>query len=111
MHDLSFFDNVKNEGFLRNLIVRTASTGEIMVILQVYYEYKKQTENLLTHHLNTFPEIMSLQYVVNPKGNDTFHDLEIIVFKGKPYISEQMEGPQFRVGPKSFYQTNSDHAY
>jgi 23S rRNA (uracil1939-C5)-methyltransferase len=110
-HNLSFFDNVKNEGFLRNLVIRTASTGEIMVILQVYYADQKQTEDLLSYLHQKFPQITSLQYVINPKGNDTFHDLEVICFKGKPYITEQMEGLHFRIGPKSFYQTNTQQAY
>jgi 23S rRNA (uracil1939-C5)-methyltransferase len=110
-HNLSFFDNVKNEGLLRNLVIRTASTGEIMVILQVYYADQKQTEDLLSYLHQKFPQITSLQYVINPKGNDTFHDLEVICFKGKPYITEQMEGLHFRIGPKSFYQTNTQQAY
>lgn len=110
-HNLSFFDNVKNQGFVRNLIIRTASTGEIMVILQVYYEDKEQIHKLLTYIRDLFPQITSLQYVVNGKGNDTFHDLEVITFSGKPYIMEEMEGLQFRVGPKSFYQTNAGQAY
>jgi 23S rRNA (uracil1939-C5)-methyltransferase len=82
-----------------------------MVILQVYYVDQKQMEDLLLHLHQKFPQITSLQYVINPKGNDTFHDLEVICFKGKPYITEQMEGLQFRVGPKSFYQTNTLQAY
>jgi len=110
-HSLSFFDNVKNEGFLRNLIIRTATTGEIMVILQVYYDDRPAIEKLLQHVITTFPEITSLQYVINPKGNDTFNDLEVHLFVGKPYITEQMENLQFRVGPKSFYQTNALQAY
>ncbi len=110
-HNLSFFDNVQNQGFLRTLIIRTASTGEIMVILQVYYDDRPVIEHLLAHLLTSFPEITSLQYVINPKGNDTFQDLEVHSFAGKPYITEQMEGLQFRVGPKSFYQTNSQQAY
>jgi 23S rRNA (uracil1939-C5)-methyltransferase len=110
-HDLSFFDNVKNEGFLRNLIIRTSGTGEIMVILQVYHDDQPVIKELLSHLLASFPEITSLQYVINPKGNDTFHDLEVHLFAGKPFIMEQMENLQFRVGPKSFYQTNSLQAY
>ena len=110
-HNLSFFDNVKNEGFLRNLIIRTSGTGEIMVILQVYHDDQPVIKELLSHLLSQFPEITSLQYVINPKGNDTFHDLEVHLFAGKPFIMEQMENLQFRVGPKSFYQTNSLQAY
>lgn len=110
-HNLFFFDNVKNEGFLRNLIIRTAVTGEVMVILQVYHQDNPVIEALLTHVLEKFPQITSLQYVINPKGNETFHDLDVVCFAGKPYITEQMEDLQFRVGPKSFYQTNASQAY
>jgi 23S rRNA (uracil1939-C5)-methyltransferase len=110
-HNLSFFDNVKNEGFLRNLIIRTSGTGEVMVILQVFHNDQAAIRKLLAFLENQFPEITSLQYVINPKGNDTFHDLEVHLFSGKPFITEQMENLQFRVGPKSFYQTNSGQAY
>ena len=110
-HDLSFFDNVKFHGFLRNLIIRTASTGELMVIVQYYYEDPAANEHLLTHLRDTFPQITSLQYVVNGKGNDTFHDLDVITFHGKSYITERMEDLEFRIGPKSFYQTNGEQAY
>ncbi|MGV3587943.1 MAG: 23S rRNA (uracil(1939)-C(5))-methyltransferase RlmD [Adhaeribacter sp.] len=111
MHGLVFFDMVKMQGFLRNLIIRTANTGDVMVILQVYYEDNEAVFGLLEHLKNSFPEITSLQYVVNPKGNETFHDLEVICYHGEPFIHEQMEDLRFRVGPKSFYQTNSDQAY
>lgn len=110
-HELVFFDMVKMQGFLRNLIVRTANTGDVMVIVQVYYEDMPALTGLLEHLKNSFPEISSLQYVINPKGNETFHDLEVVCYHGKPYIDEQMEGLTFRVGPKSFYQTNADQAY
>ncbi|MGV3505529.1 MAG: 23S rRNA (uracil(1939)-C(5))-methyltransferase RlmD [Adhaeribacter sp.] len=110
-HELVFFDMVKMQGFLRNLIVRTANTGDVMVIVQVYYQDMPALTGLLEHLKNSFPEITSLQYVINPKGNETFHDLEVVCYHGKPYIDEQMEGLTFRVGPKSFYQTNADQAY
>jgi 23S rRNA (uracil1939-C5)-methyltransferase len=110
-HQLVFFDMVKMEGFLRNLIIRTANTGDVMVIVQVYYEDMPALTGLLEHLKNSFPEITSLQYVINPKGNETFHDLEVVCYHGKPYIDEEMEGLIFRVGPKSFYQTNADQAY
>jgi len=110
-HNLTFFDNVKFEGFLRNLIIRTTTTGEIMVIVQYYYEDQPASDRLLTHLRDSFPQITSLQYVVNGKGNDTFHDLEVVTFHGKSYITEQMEDLQFRIGPKSFYQTNAAQAY
>jgi 23S rRNA (uracil1939-C5)-methyltransferase len=110
-HQLVFFDMVKMEGFLRNLIIRTANTGDVMVIVQVYYEDMPVLNGLLEHLKNSFPDITSLQYVINAKGNETFHDLEVVCYHGKAYIDEEMEGLIFRVGPKSFYQTNADQAY
>ncbi|RDV15855.1 23S rRNA (uracil(1939)-C(5))-methyltransferase RlmD [Pontibacter diazotrophicus] len=110
-HGLEFFDVVKQAGFLRNLIIRTANTGELMVILQVFRDDREAILGIMEHLKVTFPEITSLQYVVNPKGNETYHDLEVVCYHGLPYIHEEMEGIQFRVGPKSFYQTNADQAY
>lgn len=110
-HNLSFHDNVRQEGFLRNLIIRTANSGEIMVILQLFHEDLSDTEKLLGFLHGQFPQITSLQYIVNGKGNETFHDLEVKLFAGQPYITERMEELQFRVGPKSFYQTNAGQAY
>ncbi|OKL39789.1 23S rRNA (uracil(1939)-C(5))-methyltransferase RlmD [Pontibacter flavimaris] len=109
--NLPFFDIVKQEGYMRNLIIRTANTGEVMVIVQVYEDRPAEMQALMEHLAATFPEITSLQYVVNAKGNETFHDLEVVCYKGLPYIHEDMEGIKFRVGPKSFYQTNADQAY
>jgi 23S rRNA (uracil1939-C5)-methyltransferase len=108
---LAFFDVVKQQGFLRNLIIRTANTGEVMVLLQVYENDQEAIEGIMKHLEVTFPQITSLQYVVNSKGNETYHDLEVVCYKGLPYIHEEMEGIRFRVGPKSFYQTNADQAY
>ncbi|WP_347160175.1 23S rRNA (uracil(1939)-C(5))-methyltransferase RlmD [Pontibacter chitinilyticus] len=110
-HGLNFYDAVKQEGFLRNLIIRTANTGELMVLLQVKRDDQEAILGVLEHLKITFPEITSLQYVVNPKGNETYHDLEVVCYHGLPYIHEEMEGIRFRVGPKSFYQTNADQAY
>ncbi|MFD3003081.1 23S rRNA (uracil(1939)-C(5))-methyltransferase RlmD [Pontibacter toksunensis] len=110
-HGLEFFDVVKQAGFLRNLIIRTANTGELMVILQVFRNDQEDILGIMEHLKVTFPEITSLQYVVNPKGNETYHDLEVVCYHGLPYIHEEMEGIQFRVGPKSFYQTNAEQAY
>jgi len=110
-HDLPFGNLVKQTGLLRNLIIRTAeSTGELMVILQCYRQHDALVP-LLDYIYAKFPEITSLNYVLNDKGNETFHDLEVVCYKGKPYIEEEMEGLRFRVGPKSFYQTNSAGAY
>ena len=106
------FHNIRNrEGLLRNMIVRTSSSGDVMVILSFYYEDKEKQTALLEHLSERFPEITSLMYVINPKVNDTINDLDISVYKGKDYITEELEGIRFKVGPKSFYQTNSDQAY
>jgi len=110
-HALPFNNLVRQTGLLRNLIVRTAqSTGETMVILQCYRAHDA-IEPLLDTVLAKFPEITSLNYVLNDKGNETFHDLEVVCYRGKPYIEEDMEGLRFRIGPKSFYQTNSAGAH
>ncbi|QNF35920.1 23S rRNA (uracil(1939)-C(5))-methyltransferase RlmD [Adhaeribacter swui] len=110
-HQLEFNNLYRIEGFLRNLIIRTANTGDLMVILQVYHDDQEKITGLLDFLHQAFPQITSLQYVVNNKGNETFHDLNVICYKGEPYIHEEMEGLRFRVGPKSFYQTNSEQAY
>jgi len=109
--NLTFFDLKKHEGFLRNLIIRTSTTGEVMIILAFHYEDKIERENLLNYLAKKFPEITSLMYVINPKHNDTISDLEIQCFKGNDHIFEKMEDLYFKIGPKSFYQTNSEQAY
>lgn len=108
---ISYFDLRKQNGFLRTMIVRTSSTGELMVILAFYHEQLEWQEGLMTHLAKTFPEITSLMYVINSKANDTIGDQDIKCYKGTPYIYEEMEGIRFKIGPKSFYQTNSDQAY
>ncbi|MGQ8338344.1 23S rRNA (uracil(1939)-C(5))-methyltransferase RlmD [Sunxiuqinia sp. A32] len=108
---LDFFDVKKQEGLLRNLIIRTTSTGESMVIISFYYEDKEIRESLLQAISNEFPDLTSLMYVINTKGNDTITDQEIVLFKGRDHIFEGMEGLKFKIGPKSFYQTNSEQAY
>ncbi|PXY01775.1 23S rRNA (uracil(1939)-C(5))-methyltransferase RlmD [Marinifilum breve] len=110
-NDLSFFDIRNHEGFLRTLIIRTASTGENMVIVTFYHEDVEKREALLNHLVEKFPEITSLMYVINEKANDTITDQEVVLFKGRDHIFEQMEDLKFKIGPKSFYQTNSDQAY
>lgn len=104
-----FYDIITHEGWLRNLIIRTASTGQLMVILQVAYE-NEDLKSLLEQIQIKFPEITSLMYVINSKGNDTFQDLEVQLFAGQDHIMEEMDGLHFKVGPKSFYQTNSKQA-
>jgi 23S rRNA (uracil1939-C5)-methyltransferase len=116
-NDIPFFDLRKQTGFLRTVTIRTATTGETMIILQVVYDKMEWTALILRRLERDFPQITSFQYVINGKKNDTFADLTILTWKGNPYITEQMPKPdgsgvlQFRVGPKSFYQTNSDQAF
>jgi 23S rRNA (uracil1939-C5)-methyltransferase len=110
-NDLSFFNPRNHEGLLRTLMIRTASTGEIMVLIQFFEDDKAARELLLDYLAETFSTITSLQYVINSKPNDTIYDQDIICYKGREYILEEMEGLQFSINAKSFYQTNSDQAY
>ena len=110
-HGLAFFDPRKQEGLLRTLMIRTASTGEIMVLFQFFEDTERQRELLLGHIGEVFPEITSLLYVVNQKQNDTIYDQEIICYSGQDHIFEEMEGLRFKITAKSFYQTNSEQAY
>ncbi|WP_378175880.1 23S rRNA (uracil(1939)-C(5))-methyltransferase RlmD [Aquimarina sp. SS2-1] len=110
-HDLSFYNARNQSGFLRTMMIRIVSTGEIMVLIQFFYEDKGKRELLLDYIVSEFPEITSLQYVVNTKGNDTIYDQEVICYHGKDYIEEEMEGLRFKINAKSFYQTNSKQAY
>ena len=106
-----FFNLNTQQGLMRNLIVRTASTGEKMVIVVFHHNDEEKVQALL-HHIDTlFPEITSLLYVFNGKCNDTIFDLDIHLFKGRDHIFEEMEDLRFKIGPKSFYQTNSAQAY
>lgn len=115
--NIPFFDTRRQTGYLRTLGIRTANTGEVMVILQVTSYHEEWLEKILGMLSQRFPQITSLNYVVNAKKNDTYGDLEIQCWKGKPYITETMTKPdgsgslQFRVGPKSFYQTNPEQAH
>ena len=108
---MSFFNARNHEGLLRTLMIRTASTGEIMVLIQFYQEEKANRELLLDFIFEKFPQITSLQYVINSKANDTLYDQDIKLYKGRDYILEKMEGLHFSINAKSFYQTNSDQAY
>lgn len=110
-NDLEYFDHREQSGLLRNIIVRTTSTGEVMLIVSFFHEAREIREKLLNAVALEFPMITSLMYVINAKGNDTITDQNIIVFKGKDHILEEMEGLSFKIGPKSFYQTNSEQAY
>ncbi|MCF8362060.1 MAG: 23S rRNA (uracil(1939)-C(5))-methyltransferase RlmD [Prolixibacteraceae bacterium] len=110
-HGLEFFDIKEQKGLLRNLIIRTSTTGELMVIVSFFADDKQKREGLMQMLADNFPEITSLMYVINQKGNDTILDQDIIVFRGNDHIFEEMEGLRFKIGPKSFYQTNSGQAY
>ncbi|MDI9858419.1 23S rRNA (uracil(1939)-C(5))-methyltransferase RlmD [Flectobacillus roseus] len=111
-HQIDYYEQIKQEkGALRNLIIRTATTGDLMVIVQFAYATEDQISLVMEFLDANFPQITSLNYIINTKGNDTFFDLEVVNYKGLPYIVEEMEGLKYRVGPKSFYQTNSKQAY
>jgi len=110
-NNLTFFNPRAHEGLLRTLMIRTASTGEIMVLIQFFENDKTKRELLLDHIYEQFPQITSLQYVINTKANDTIYDQKIQLYKGRDYILEEMEGLKFSINAKSFYQTNSDQAY
>jgi len=115
--NIPFFNLRLQTGFVRTLTIRNSGIGEVMVILQVAQHQLEWTEKILTAIAEHFPQVTSLNYIVNEKRNDTFADLDVICWKGKPYITEHMPKPdgsgtlQFRVGPKSFYQTNSEQAF
>ena len=108
---LSFFNPRKQEGLLRTLMIRTASTGEIMVLVQFFKEDAAKRPLLLEALQKQFPQITSLQYVINGKANDTIYDQKVICFAGRDHIFEEMEGLRFKINAKSFYQTNSAQAY
>ncbi len=113
-HHYTFFDLRSQEGMLRNLIIRTSTTGELMVILICKIAEEAEMEPfraMLQFIADSFPEITSLLYIVNNKANDTITDREVLVFKGNDHMFEEMEGLRFKIGPKSFYQTNSRQAY
>lgn len=113
-HDIPFINLRSQEGILRDMMVRVVTTGQIMVLLQAKVETPKQEElfmGLMRHISDSFPEITSLMYVINNKCNDTFGDLDVHVFRGEECIYETMENLKFKIGPKSFFQTNSRQAY
>lgn len=108
---LSFYDIKNQSGFMRTLMVRTASTGELMLVVVFGEEMPEEINSVMSAIAAEFPEITSLLFVVNKKVNDTINDQTVVQFRGKEYIEEEMEGLRFRIGPKSFYQTNSLQAY
>jgi len=110
-NDISFFNTREQSGLLRTLMIRSSSTGELMVLIQFYAEDVEKQTLLLDSVAEAFPEITSLQYVINGKGNDTIYDQKVICYKGRDHIFEEMEGLKFKINAKSFYQTNSKQAY
>jgi len=109
-HGYSFYDHRAHAGWLRNLIIRTSTTGEVMVNLCLHHEDEGPRRALLDHLLEAVPEITTLLYTLNPKGNDSIGDLEPVVYAGNGYITEKLEDFRFRIGPKSFFQTNTRQA-
>jgi 23S rRNA (uracil1939-C5)-methyltransferase len=109
--DISFHDIREHKGMLRTLIIRNSTAGELMVILNLYQEDKEVREGLLNFIKQSFPEITSLMYVINHKPHDSIGDLDVKLFAGKDHMIEEMEGLKFKIGPKSFYQTNSKQAF
>lgn len=110
-HHLAFYSPRNQCGFLRSIMIRISSTKEIMVVIQFFEENEKERKALLDFLLKKFPEITSLQYIINSKANDSIYDQEIICYHGKDCIYEEMEGLRFKINAKSFYQTNSEQAY
>lgn len=106
-----FFDLQNQEGFLRTLMIRSNQKGEFMVLVQFFKEGKQKREEFLQNLKNKFPQIISLLYAINPKGNDSIYDLDVKTFSGQDFIMEEMGDLQFKIGPKSFYQTNPAQAY
>ena len=110
-HDLEFFNTRNQTGLLRTLMIRTSSIGDLMVVVQFFKDDKAKRELLLDFVKQKFPQITSLQYIINQKANDTIYDQEVICYNGEDYIFEEMEGLKFKINAKSFYQTNSAQAY
>jgi len=107
----TFFDLRNRGGLMRNMIIRTSTTGELMLIVVFYDNDRVQREDLLSAIAGEFPEITSLLYIINEKANDTITDQVVLTWRGNDHIFEEMEGLKFKIGPKSFYQTNSEQAY
>lgn len=110
-HELTYFDIKRHHGLLRNIVIRSSSTGELMVIVVFYEDIEEARLGLMNFLQEKFPEISSLMYIINQKANDSIGDQDVISFSGKDHLMEEMEGIHFKVGPKSFYQTNSPQAY
>jgi 23S rRNA (uracil1939-C5)-methyltransferase len=110
INEIGYFDIKEQRGFMRNIIVRNSLDGKVMVIVVFYFEDSDLRIKLLDFLSKNFPQIESLMYVINSKRNDSIADQEVVLFKGKDHLIEKMNGLQFRIGPKSFYQTNTKQA-
>ncbi len=110
-NNIEFYNPREQDGLLRTMMLRIVSTGEIMLVIQFFKEHKEKRELLLNYILEKFPQITSLQYIINSKGNDSIYDQDIVLFNGRDHIFEEMEGLRFKINAKSFYQTNSKQAY
>ena len=108
---VTYFDLKQKTGQLRTMMIRTSTTGQIMLVIQYFEDQVSQREALFEAIVERFPQVTSLQYIVNQKANDSIYDQEVILHTGSPYIEEEMEGLRFQITPKSFYQTNSLQAY
>jgi len=106
-HQLSFYDAKTHQGLLRTLMIRTSSIGETMVVVAFHEDDRPAIQQVMQHLATAFPEITALIYTINPKLNDTLSDLEMLTWSGKAFITEQLGDLQFRIGPKSFFQTNT----
>jgi len=109
-NNLAYFDIRNQQGLLRNLMIRSSSTKDIMVLVQFYENDKKNINLMMEHIKTTFPEITSLLYIINQKANNTIYDQEVICYNGEDHIMEEMDGLYFKIGAKSFFQTNSEQA-
>jgi 23S rRNA (uracil1939-C5)-methyltransferase len=110
-NQLDFFDHKNKKGLLRTMMIRNSSIGQWMVVIQFYEDQKQQRKDLLDALIKAFPEIHSLNYVINTKANDSIYDQEVICYHGTPFIEEKMENLIFQITPKAFYQTNSEQAF
>ena len=107
---LTYFDIRNQQGLLRNLMVKTTSINEVMVLIQFFESDKKSIKLMMEHLKTTLPEITSLLYIINQKANNTMYDQEVICYSGKDHIMEEIDGLYFKIGAKSFFQTNSEQA-
>lgn len=110
-HEYTYYNARTHDGLMRNMVIRTSTTGDVMLIVIFGYEDSERIESLMSHLKESFPQITSLMYIVNQKLNDSYADQEVICYSGNDHIFEQMEELRFKIGPKSFYQTNSEQAY